>query len=68
MAVPLLSYVGWFTLMFLTPLAWLLVARQRQWDFGQKELMAAGALIPLSVVAVVLSLLLNQSIAALGVQ
>lgn len=68
MAIPLLNYVGWFTLMFLTPLAWLLVARQRQWGFGQKELMAAGALIPLSVAAVVLSLLLNQSIAALGVQ
>ena len=66
--IPLLNYVGWWVLMFLAPLAWVLIARQRQWGFGPKGLAAVGVLIPLSVAAVLLSVLLNRAIAALGVQ
>jgi hypothetical protein len=66
--IPLLNYVGWFTLMFLAPLAWILIARQRQWGFRQKGLAAVSAVLPLSVTAAGLSLLLNQAIAALGIQ
>jgi hypothetical protein len=28
--IPLLNYVGWFVLMFLAPLGWILIARQRE--------------------------------------
>ena len=34
--IPLLNYVGWFVLMFLTPLAWILIARQREWGYWRK--------------------------------
>ena len=31
--IPLLNYVGWFVLMFLAPLAWILIARYRHWSY-----------------------------------
>jgi len=66
--IPLLNYVGWFVLMFLAPVAWVLIAQHRQWGAWQKAGVAIVALIPLCVASVVLSLILNGAIAALGVQ
>jgi len=66
--IPLLNYVGWFVLMFLAPLAWILIAKHRPWSYWRKGLVALGALIPLIIASVVLSLLLNGAIAALGLQ
>jgi hypothetical protein len=63
--IPLLNYVGWFVLMFLTPLAWILIARQREWGYWRKGIVALGALLPLSIAAVILSLMLNGAVAAL---
>ena len=31
--IPLLNFVSWFVLMFLAPLAWIRIARQRQWGY-----------------------------------
>jgi hypothetical protein len=59
------NYVGWFVLMFLTPLAWILIARQREWGYWRKGTVALGALVPLSIAAVMLSLMLNGAVAAL---
>ena len=66
--IPLLNYVGWFVLMFLAPLAWILIARHRRWSYWQKGGVALGALVPLVVASVVLSLTLNGAVAALGLQ
>ena len=66
--IPLLNYVGWFVLMFLAPLAWILIARDRRGGVWRKVSTAIAALIPLCVASVVLSLLLNGSIALLGLQ
>jgi uncharacterized membrane protein len=33
-SIPLLNYVGWFVLMFLASLGWILIARQREWATG----------------------------------
>lgn len=66
--IPLLNYVGWLVLMFLAPLAWILIARQRHWHAWQKGLVAFGAVVPLGIAAVILSLMLNRAIAAFGVQ
>jgi hypothetical protein len=63
--IPLLNYVGWFVLMFLAPLAWILIARQREWGYWRKGIVALGALVPLSIAAVMLSLILNGAVAAL---
>ncbi len=64
--IPLLNYVGWFVLMLLASLGWMLIARQRGWGYGRKAAAALGALVPLGVAAAVLSWLLNRTIAALG--
>jgi hypothetical protein len=63
--IPLLNYVGWFVLMFLAPLGWILIARQREWGYWRKGIVALGALVPLSIAAVMLSLMLNGAVAAL---
>ena len=64
--IPLLNYVGWFVLMFLAPLAWIMVARNRQWGYWKKTLASIGGLVPLMVASVVLSLVLNGAIALRG--
>lgn len=64
--IPLLNYVGWGVLMFLAPLAWVLIARKREWGPRRKLLAAFGALVPLMVASVVLSVLLNGAIGLLG--
>jgi putative membrane protein len=66
--IPLLNYVGWFVLMFLAPLAWILIARYRHWSYWQKGVAGLGALIPLIIASVVLSLILNGAIGILGLQ
>ena len=66
--IPLLNYVGWFVLMFLSPLAWICISRHRQWGLRQKVGVAFGALVPLFIASVLLSLALNGAIAALGLQ
>ena len=66
--IPLLNYVGWFVLMFLAPLAWILIARHRQWSYWQKGGVALGALVPLVIASIVLSLTLNGAVAASGLQ
>ena len=66
--IPLLNYVGWFVLMFLAPLAWILIARHRHWRYWHKGGVALGALVPLVIASVVLSLILNGVTAALGLQ
>jgi len=63
--IPLLNYVGWFVLMFLAPLGWILIARQREWGYWRKGIVALGALVPLGIAAVILSLMLNGAVAAL---
>lgn len=64
--IPLLNYVGWFVLMLLAPLAWIVVARNRQWGYWKKTLAAIGGLMPLMVASVVISLALNGAIAFMG--
>jgi putative membrane protein len=66
--IPLLNFVGWFVIMFLAPLAWILIARQRRWGYWQKGGVALAALIPLFIVSVVLSLALNGTVTLLGLQ
>jgi uncharacterized membrane protein len=66
--IPLLNFVGWLVLMFLASLAWILIARQRQRGVWWKVPAALGALLPLSLGAILLSLLLNGIVAALGLR
>jgi putative membrane protein len=66
--IPLLNYVGWFVLMFLAPLGWIMIARQKDWGAWKKGWFSIAALIPLSIAAVAFSLLLNGMIAILGMQ
>lgn len=66
--IPLLNYVGWFVLMALAPLGWILIARRRDWGYSTKGAASLAALLPLSIAAIGLSLLLNRAIGALGLQ
>lgn len=66
--IPLLNYVGWFVLMLLAPLGWILIARKREWHLAPKLVMAFAMLVPLIVASIVLSVLLNGLIAAVGIQ
>lgn len=66
--IPLLNYVGWFVLMSLASMAWILIVRRRHWSYLHKGVVALGALIPLITVSIALSLILNGAIAALGLR
>lgn len=66
--IPLLNYVGWFVLMALAPLGWILIARRRTWGYRMKGMISVVALLPLSVAAIGMSLLLNGAVDALGLQ
>lgn len=66
--IPLLNYVGWFVLMFLAPLAWILIARKREWKVWHKVTIACIAIVPLFVASALLSITLNRVIAVLGLQ
>jgi len=63
--IPLLNYVGWFVLMFLAPLAWIPVVRQRRWGYRRKAAVSLAALVPLCLASIVLSLILNGVVDAL---
>jgi putative membrane protein len=65
--IPLLNYVGWFVLMTLAPLGWILIARRRTWGWWRKGAISLLALVPLSALAIGSSLLLNGAVDALGV-
>ncbi len=58
--IPLLNYVGWFVLMVLAPLAWILIGRQRNWGYLRKGGVAVVALLPM-IVAAVLGMLAGGS-------
>ncbi len=66
--IPLLNYVGWFVLMALAPLGWILIARRRAWGYWRKGIVSLLALLPLSAAAIGSSVLLNGVIAAVGLQ
>lgn len=66
--IPLLNFVGWFVLMVLAPFGWILIARRRDWGYKMKGIISVVALLPLSVAAIGLSLLLNHMIDALGLR
>ncbi|MDD5579902.1 MAG: carotenoid biosynthesis protein [Methylobacter sp.] len=66
--IPLLNFVGWFVLMFLSPLAWITVIRRQQWGFAGKILGSIAAIAPLIISSALLSILLNRVIAVLGWQ
>ncbi|MHC4459549.1 MAG: carotenoid biosynthesis protein, partial [Planctomycetota bacterium] len=66
--IPLLNYVGWFLLISLACLSFILIARYRQWGYWQKVGAAVGALLPLIIAAVAFSLILNGVIAAFGIR
>lgn len=65
--IPLLNFVGWFVLMFLSPLAWLTIIRQQHWGVVKKIISSFAAIIPLTVCSAILSLFLNGLIAVFGV-
>ncbi|NIR27893.1 MAG: carotenoid biosynthesis protein [Gammaproteobacteria bacterium] len=65
--IPMLNFVGWFVLMLLSPLAWILIAR-REGSYARKGTIAAAALLPLCAAAIVLSAVLNTGVAALGLR
>lgn len=66
--IPLLNYVGWFALMTLAPLGWLLIARRREWGYWRKGAISLAAIVPLSIAAIGVSLLLNGLIGAFGLR
>jgi putative membrane protein len=66
--IPLLNFVGWFVLMFLSPLAWIEISRHSTWN-GAKMLLAALLSLPLlCVAAIALSLAFNGMIYMVGLQ
>lgn len=64
--IPLLNFVGWFVLMWLAPLSWIVIARRRERTVWRKGVLAIAAIVPLCVAAAILSVMLNGAIAALG--
>lgn len=65
--IPLLNFVGWFVLMCLAPFGWILIARQRTWG-GVKVPASIVAIMPLGIAAVVLSVIMNGALDALGLK
>jgi uncharacterized membrane protein len=66
--IPLLNYIGWFVLMSLAPLAWILIARRRDWGYWKKGASSFVAVLPLAIIAIGLSLVLNAIVGALGLR
>ena len=66
--IPLLNFVGWFVLMGLAPFGWILIARQRTWGGVKKILASIVAIMPLGIAAVVLSVIMNGALDALGLK
>ena len=66
--IPLLNFVGWFVLMVLASFGWILIIRQEHWSPKKKIIVSFIAVIPLIICSVLLSIILNSIIAALGLQ
>ena len=66
--IPLLNFVGWFVLMGLAPFGWILIARQRTWGGVKKVLASIVTIVPLGIAAVVLSVIMNGALDALGLK
>ena len=66
--IPLLNFVGWFVLMGLAPLGWILIARQRKWGRGKKALFSLIAIVPLGFAAAGLSAVLNAMFDSMGLK
>ena len=66
--IPLLNFVGWFVLMGLAPFGWILIARQQTWGGAKKVLASIVAIVPLGMAAVVLSVIMNGALDALGLK
>jgi len=64
--IPLLNFVGWFVLMGLAPLAWIAIARRREWPPWRKIVWSTAAIVPLGITAAILSAMLNGAIGVLG--
>lgn len=66
--IPLLNFVGWFVLMFLSPLVWIEISRRLAWSAG-RMVMASLAFLPILFVAsILMSLALNGVIYAIGLE
>ena len=66
--IPLLNYVGWFVLMFLAPLGWILIARYRHWGYFRKTMASLVMLLPLCLASIIFSVILNGTVAAIGLK
>ena len=66
--IPLLNFVGWFVLMFLAPLAWVEIARHPAWGIGRTLVASVAALPLLCAASIAMSLVLNEAVAAAGLQ
>ncbi|MEF8811385.1 MAG: carotenoid biosynthesis protein [Bacteroidales bacterium] len=65
--IPLLNFVGWFVLMFIAALAWILIIRKQEWNAWRKIIASLIALIPMVMGSGILSFMLNSMIGVLGV-
>jgi len=66
--IPLLNFVGWFVLISLASLGWILILRQKLWSRKKTIIVSVMALIPLIICSVILSIILNSAIEAIGLQ
>jgi len=66
--IPLLNFVGWFVLMGLAPFGWILIARQHTWGGVKKVLASIVTIVPMGIAAVVLSVIMNDALDALGLK
>ena len=66
--IPMSNFTGWFALMFLAPLAWILIVRNRDRHTWQKLGLSVIALIPLSVLSAILSLALCGVLLTFGLK
>jgi putative membrane protein len=66
--IPLLNFVGWFVLMFLSSLGWILILQKQNWNNKRKIIFSFLALVPLIFLSAVLSILLNTIIGMTGIR
>ena len=65
--IPLLNFNGWFILMFCAPLAWIFINRRFQKPFSKISI-SLLAIIPLMLLSVILTFILNGIVDLLGVK
>lgn len=66
--IPLLNFVGWFVLMFLSSLGWILILQKQNWNNKRKIIFSFLALVPLIFLSAVLSILINTIIGMAGIR